>query len=197
MSPQYKVLGFRFRPEFLQLFFNERISEIKSSFIDLHELLYESAEDLLQKLLNADDEIKIIEVMNNFLKKNLSAEKPDRRVAYALDKIRNGEVQNIEELSRQVQLSSTSLRTLFKKNVGVSPKEFIHVSRLHRALQSKIKNEESLTRLAYNLGYYDQSHFIHEFKDAFGITPHNYFSNPNLTFDFYNFGRWRLNSFVN
>src|SRR6185436_322743 len=124
MSPQYKVLGFRFRPEFLQLFFNERISEIKSSFIDLHELLYESAEDLLQKLLNADDEIKIIEVMNNFLKKNLSAEKPDRRVAYALDKIRNGEVQNIEELSRQVQLSSTSLRTLFKKNIGVSPKEF-------------------------------------------------------------------------
>jgi len=197
LSPKYKVLGFRFKPEFLQLFLKERISEFKMHFIDLHDLLHDTADSLHQKLAAAGDETKIMETINDFMSRNLWAEKIDSRLTYALQKIRKGEVHNIEELSRQLNISSTSLRTHFKINVGVSPKELIHVTRLQRALKSKIKKEESLTQLAYGLGYYDQSHFIHEFKDALGITPHKYFSNNNLTFDFYNFGRWRIDSFAN
>lgn len=120
----------------------------------------------------------------------------DKRIKYCLNKIRKSEINNIECLSKEINISSRALRTLFQKHVGVSAKELIKIYRFQKVIRSGLQNEQSLTSLAYTAGYYDQSHFIHEFKTMVGITPLKYFSNNRLTSDYYNFQRLRWDSFA-
>jgi AraC-like DNA-binding protein len=197
ISPNYKIIGIRFRPEFFQLIFKARISDFTSYATSLSDLIpCREEEALYEKLSSAGTETAIINVLNDFLKQKLSLENIDTRVSYCLNEIRNGKAKNVEQLSNEVNISSTSLRTLFRQHVGVTPKELIKNYRLQNALKARMQNEEKLTQLAYTLGYYDQSHFIHEFKEAIGISPLKYFSNQKLTYDFYNFQRWRKDSFA-
>jgi len=196
LSTNYKAIGFRFKPEFFQLIMKKKIPDLKNQAIDLTDMIspYE-AEYLLDGLRNAGNEFSIMEVFNRFLHRNLHNEKIDKRVEYSLARIRNGDTFNIETLSRELNITSTTLRNLFSNNVGTTPKELIRIYRLQRALKASTINYKNLTKLAYSLGYFDQSHFIHDFKDAFGITPLKYFSNQKLTYDFQHFDRWRLDSF--
>lgn len=197
VSKKYKAVGFRFKPEFLQLILKNRISDIKSQAVSLNDIVPDvSYEHFMESLIKAKSEYCIMETFNHFLHRNLHTDKLDKRVEYALSKIRNGKILNIGSLSNELNISSTSLRTLFNSKVGITPKELIKIYRLQRALKSQDLKEENLTQLAYSLGYYDQAHFIHEFKDTMGLSPLKYFSNEKLTFDFYNFDRLRVSSFV-
>ena len=58
--------------------------------------------------------------------------------------------------------------------MGASPKKFASIVRLKNLLQ-QYPNTGSLTELAYEAGFYDQAHFIKEFKAFTGDTPENYF----------------------
>ena len=58
--------------------------------------------------------------------------------------------------------------------------------RLQQALHLKSTDKSrSLTKLAYDCGYYDQSHFINEFKMQTGYTPKQYFDNFDSYSDFF------------
>lgn len=58
-----------------------------------------------------------------------------------------------------------------------SPKQFLRTIRFQNTLHEKQKNKEiSLTELAYNCGYFDQSHMIYDYKLLSGKTPSQYFS---------------------
>ncbi|MCE3229788.1 MAG: AraC family transcriptional regulator [Bacteroidetes bacterium] len=198
LSPGYKVIGLRLKPEFLQLLMKEKVSFLpKRQATDLCDLMpKEEVTWLYENLLSANEEIQIVNTVNTFLKKNYFKGTIDKKVAYSLNKIRSGEVNNVELLSKDMNVSSTYMRSLFHRHVGITPKELIKIERFRKALKTRRQNEEGLAGLAYDLGYYDQSHFIHEFKNTIGITPLKYFSNNKLTYDFYNFQRWKLDSFV-
>lgn len=196
LNKNYKTYGFRFKPEYLQLIFKERIKEIRSEAVGLDYIIPASESNYFMECLQtAQNEYSILEACNSFLKRNLGVETVDKRIEYSLAKIRSGEINKIEKLSKDLNISSTTLRTLFNNHVGITPKELIKIYRFQRALKAGTLNEQNLTQLSYKLGYYDQAHFIHEFKDTLGITPLQYFSNEKLTFDFYNFDRWRVSSF--
>lgn len=69
-------------------------------------------------------------------------------------------------------ISQRQLRRLFEARVGGSPKRFSKVVRF----QNILRQDPSLqsirqTKLFYDAGYYDQSHFIKEFRELYGITP--------------------------
>lgn len=82
---------------------------------------------------------------------------------------------NLQELSQQVGFSQKHLIKLFKDQVGVTPKEFLKVSRFQKAVQ-EIESKGALqwTAVADDCGYYDQSHFIADFKTFSGLTPAAY-----------------------
>jgi AraC-like DNA-binding protein len=197
LSKNYKCFGFRFKPEHLQLFVKERLKDIKSEAVSLKYLIppFES-EYFLESLQAAQNEFSIMEACNTFLKRNLCIETVDKRIECSLSKIRSGEINMVEKLSKELNITSTTLRTLYNDHVGITPKELIKICRFQRALKAPPLNKQNLTQLSYSLGYHDQAHFIHEFKQILGITPLQYFSNEKLTFDFYNFDRWRMGSFA-
>jgi len=73
-----------------------------------------------------------------------------------------------------MNISSRELERKFKKNVGLSPKQIARIYHFQSVLHLKNKSG-SLTELAHTAGYYDQSHFIKEFRDIAGINPHSFF----------------------
>ena len=68
----------------------------------------------------------------------------------------------------------------FKKQIGISPKQLGKVLRLQTALKMLLNDKESLTNIAYESEYFDQAHFIKDFKEFTGTTPKEFIDNENM-----------------
>lgn len=83
---------------------------------------------------------------------------------------------NQEQLSDQVKISLRHFRRKFKEIIGVSPKYFCKVIQLNTVFEMlNSSNKEKLHCLALDCGYYDQAHFIHDFKKMIGNSPRKFF----------------------
>lgn len=108
----------------------------------------------------------------------------DHMVYHCLQTIyaRNGVI-SVGELATQKGISTRHLLRRFDRFVGASPKEFsknvrfLHACRLLRSGQSC-----SLIDTAYTSGYFDQAHFIHDFKVFSGMTPGEFLHAENIFF---------------
>lgn len=195
VSKNFTEIAIGFKPYFLQLLLKEKMQAVAhTSGVDAYELFQKWALDRLQEaLILAQTEQEIILAVEHFVQEHLQAEKADKRLFIATELITQNKISKVEELSDMLNISSTTLRSLFREKVGLTPKEMIGLNRIRMALTQT--HTENLTALAYAVGYFDQSHFIHDFRSRFGITPMEYFSNEKLTFDFYNYGRWQGDNF--
>jgi AraC-like DNA-binding protein len=80
-------------------------------------------------------------------------------------------------VARRFGLGPRSLQRLFREHVGVSPKWVIKRFRLHEALEQVSAGADvDWTQLALDLGYFDQAHFIRDFKAIVGEPPTGYAS---------------------
>lgn len=84
------------------------------------------------------------------------------------------ELLTIEQLISESGLSERALQRLFSRCVGISPKAVIRRFRLVEAADLLAKKQTSLTALALRLGYFDQSHFIRDFRAVIGRAPMQY-----------------------
>ena len=81
----------------------------------------------------------------------------------------------ISDLAREFTISQRQLERLYQIQVGMSPKQYSRLSRVEFArLTLKRGNGQSVARLAAELGFFDQSHFIREFSAVIGVTPYAY-----------------------
>jgi AraC-like DNA-binding protein len=72
-------------------------------------------------------------------------------------------------------LSTRRFIEVFRRDIGLAPKQFTRVVRFHRALRLlKSDHYESLAALALDAGYYDQAHFTRDFKALSGMSPTAY-----------------------
>ncbi|WP_432411053.1 helix-turn-helix domain-containing protein [Rasiella sp. SM2506] len=83
---------------------------------------------------------------------------------------------SITEISKKHNISRQYLNKIFQKNLGKTPSEYRKVHKFRKALLDfqKVKN---LTALSYESLFYDQSHFIKEFKSLTNIKPSSFFKN--------------------
>lgn len=82
----------------------------------------------------------------------------------------------IDNISKRRQLERH-----FKKQIGISPKQLSKAIRLQSTLNLMLnKKSETLTDIAYESEYFDQNHFIKDFKDLVGVTPKEYLGNEHM-----------------
>lgn len=96
----------------------------------------------------------------------------DRLVARAMQALSGnpGEPEAVARVARALGLSERQLERRFLQRIGVSPKRYAGLVRFERALEL-VRRAPSLTRAALDAGYYDQSHFIREFRRFAGVAP--------------------------
>lgn len=113
--------------------------------------------------------------LQDYLVQQIKGHQPDLLVAEAI-RLMNipGQNTRVKEILPSLNISRDAFEKRFRKVTGASPKQFATIKRLHRviALQGQVA---SLTELAYEAGYFDQAHFIHDFKKYTGKAPAEFF----------------------
>ncbi len=140
------------------------------------------AKALEQKIIQATNTQQRIEIIETFLLDKLSQNSTiENLVKTTVDSLleTNGSspINQIlkDDLSKRRQLERN-----FKKQIGISPKQLGRVLRLQTALKMLLNDEESLTNIAYESEYFDQAHFIKDFKEFIGTTPKEFLGNENM-----------------
>jgi len=78
----------------------------------------------------------------------------------------------VNDYCRASGINQKTLERTFKKRVGISPKSFIRKTRFQQALGHAIdRNYNTLTALAYDMGYFDQTHFVKDFQYYMHTSP--------------------------
>ena len=81
---------------------------------------------------------------------------------------------SIEEMSKMANMSSATLRRLFKQHTGKSPSEFLIELKMTVAAKKILETDERISDIAYMVGIEDPNYFSRVFKKHFGATPHAY-----------------------
>ena len=92
-------------------------------------------------------------------------------------------IPTVRDLTERTCYSERHLNRLFHQSVGMSMKVYLRLLRINRAVLAMERGGKSFTRLAQDLGYYDQAHFIHDFQRVCGVAPKDYMKNLSV---FYN-----------
>lgn len=98
---------------------------------------------------------------------------------------RNGNI-TVREISTDYHYSEKHIRRLFLQHIGVSVKKFSRIVRLNYALQLLQNKNMLFTDIAEQSAFFDQPHFIHDFKSLCGLTPQEYTQNMSVFYN-YNF----------
>jgi AraC-like DNA-binding protein len=81
----------------------------------------------------------------------------------------------VRDVFEQIGFSSRHLIDLFRQQTGLTPKSYQRVRRFQSVLQIlHIDSDTDGASLSTSCGYYDQAHFIHDFKHFSGLTPTEY-----------------------
>lgn len=129
-----------------------------------------------EQLVDAPNHFRRVQLVEDFLLARIGTASPDPLVAAAVEWIeRVTPNPRIGELVRHVGLSQSALERRFRRVVGASPKRFASLVRL-QSVEKLHAAGASLTTIAHAAGYFDQSHFIHDFKRTTGLAPEAYFS---------------------
>ena len=93
-------------------------------------------------------------------------------VHYAARLIRRDPNIKIIDLADKVHVSQRQLERQFKERIGVSPKHYLRLNRIQKALQHfNLSHTVDMLSVAYSCGYFDQAHFIKDFKKITGLNP--------------------------
>ena len=97
-------------------------------------------------------------------------------VAYAVDEMtaRPDEI-SIARMNQKIGYSQKHFIDMFRKQVGVTPKSYLRVMRFQKAVQSiDLAATIDWGQISQECGFYDQAHFINDFKHFSGFTPDQY-----------------------
>jgi AraC-like DNA-binding protein len=174
-----RVFGIKFKPGAFHPFFGKPVSELTDRSLHLTKVFGADGERLEETILSLENIERLIEVADDFIRARL----PERDDTVELvQKIVEGilaerEITKVEEVVDRFGLSKRSLQRLFSRYVGVSPKWVIKRYRLHEAAERLARGEVTdWAQLALDLGYFDQPHFIRDFKAMVGRSPADYAS---------------------
>ncbi|HGH0539581.1 TPA: helix-turn-helix domain-containing protein, partial [Clostridioides difficile] len=92
-------------------------------------------------------------------------------------------IMSVKNISQISCYSERHLNRIFNNSLGMSVKSYLRLLRINLVLQEIQNNKIPFATLAQDIGYYDQSHFINDFKSICGVNPTTYIKNLS---DFYN-----------
>ncbi|MEZ4772573.1 MAG: helix-turn-helix domain-containing protein [Bacteroidia bacterium] len=174
LDNSFHYVGIRFPPTTFPSLFNVDAKELSNRFERLEIVLHETSAFITDNFSAADGFEKIKFRFDKYFT-NIAAKANtalDSRFQNALNIIlKNYGVVNVQT-DLDIGLSQRQLRRYFEFYIGDTAKTFSQVVRFQTILNAK-PSTQSLrhNKIFFDLGYYDQAHFIKEFKNFYGVTP--------------------------
>ena len=152
-------------------------SEISNQHLALEDLWGQKARCLRERLLTAGSPESMFDIVEKFLL-DLLYRSAGRHpaVTYALAELSHTVPQRtVADIGASTGFSNSRFTSLFREQVGVTPKIYSRLCRFRKALDLiAATSQPDWAQLALDCGYYDQPHFVHEFRDFAGLTPSVY-----------------------
>ncbi len=181
------IVGFGFYPHTAHLMLGLSAHHMTDRIVRLEEVLRiaKSLEESLATITTLEEKIQeaqnfILEQIDTHYCTNSRA----RYLTFSLRKIvaSKGTI-DIGQLAKELNCSTRYIQNLFKEYVGISPRLYGKVIKFMRTLDHKLEQHENFTDLGLKMGYFDQSHFIRDFKRFTGLTPTSFFKENHYILD--------------
>ncbi len=169
------TIGVSFFPTGFFPFFKIPVSEFKDDTIGLDVLLNALTTELEDKLRAAKTMAAKITILEQFFLGLLDQHPIISRETTALFHQFYTAGLPVRAFCREYGVHPRTLERRFNRFVGVTPKQFYRLSRFQVVLNKLIRPPQAtLTDLAHDLDYYDQAHFIKDFKAFTGCAPSDF-----------------------
>jgi AraC-like DNA-binding protein len=173
IAGQSKAVGVKFRPGGFHPFLPIPAWRLTDSAMSLEEAF--GANPHAEVMAASSDRAQIA-VVEDFLR-GLPRE-PDPLVAEVVEIfrliLRDPSLLRVDQLAQRLGRSPRALQRLFREYVGVTPKWVLQRLRLHEAAERMMDGAGDWASLALDLGYFDQAHFINDFRRVVGRSPGEY-----------------------
>lgn len=171
------TFGVDFKPGGLYRFLNIPMREFTNQSLELSTVSYSTFHQLAESISSAGSIGEQITAVESFLLEQLnklnSYQSQVMEALYAISET-SGSIR-INELANRLLISERSLRRLFQEHVGISPKTLCRMTRLQSVMRNCMNDKQTdFLMAAYDSGYFDQSHFIKDFKEFCGYTPNQH-----------------------
>ncbi len=177
-AAESEMLVIRFRPGMAWSFLHMPAIEIKDKVVDAELVFGNELLTFREQLLNQPEPSQKFSVTETYLLqriKNHSDIHP--AIGYCIAHIAGNPSQtSVAQMTYKTGYSSKHLISLFGKYAGINPKQYVSVLKFQQAVQLLENNPQQINwaSLALDCGYYDQAHFINEFRRFSGFNPSAY-----------------------
>ncbi|WP_183565848.1 helix-turn-helix domain-containing protein [Mucilaginibacter sp. SP1R1] len=177
VKESFGIFGAYIYPFAVPRLFNIPSSATTNLALDYDTFLGSAGRELEERMMQAPNNLKRAGILSDFLLMRLRHNRPaDNLIITSIRHvIHSSQYNTVAQLADTFNLSTRQFDRRFKEYAGFSPKTYLRLIRLHSAIQQYDSNK-SLTQIALQCGYYDQSHFIHDMKAFTGYHPRFYFS---------------------
>lgn len=161
----------------------KELKDVQCHVYDIDSKLSKSFRNAVESSRNIDELIfKVDSILIHAIEEN---RRNLKNILSFVDRIRHtGGVMQIKKLAESEYISERQLNRIFEEIIGLSPKMFSRLVRINKAIKTyKRYAMSNSTYIAYESGFFDQSHLIREFNEFCGTTPSNFIKNMS---DFYN-----------
>ena len=190
LNGKVDVLGICFFPEGLYPFLKIPLCEFRNKLLNVDELGVSPVRRIRERLLDAPDVNKRLTILEEELLALLDDKYylPDnlRKLFQRFNQESNS--LQISEFCNHYNLSARKLERLYDKYIGISPKTYATLNRFQDSVNHLLHNDyQKLSDIAFGNGYFDQMHFIKDFKRFAGNTPGKFIAQNNSMLQIWNF----------
>ena len=177
------MIGVKFQPWAVRQLFNLNMESIVNQAIPFPDHLFQTLNPLIEianSHLHFED--KVLQLENCLTTMTNSLAPQNRQFQEAVELIiSNTGARRLQEIRQQVGVGERSLERYFKKYIGLSPKLYSRIIRFSSIFHLIQTKNFEWTQISYLSGFYDQSHFIKNFKEFTGEDPSGYgFDEKNM-----------------
>lgn len=178
-------IAVKLKPAALTQLFGLRMDQYVDQIVDLEAVPNAKLSKLHLKILPYTTEEEVNLTLDTyFLSLIPTATKNPLQDVLSLIFNKNGAL-TVNEMSLAGNISERQLERLFKKYVGLSPKYYARIIRFNYIFQLIKSGKSNWADIVYQSGYYDQSHFIRDFKAFTGEDPSSYYFEANNMANFF------------
>jgi len=176
VSKGTSVLIARIYPYASSLFFPNPMCEFTNFATNAYGIFSGEIYDFYDSMMAGTTLKHKVEMLDKFLVRKLIKNEKKLRKLTIIEQVckhicTTGDAFDSMALSGSYGLSERYIQKLFVDMVGISPSAFFSVYRFNKSLAQVLSTDHSLTSIGYDCGYYDQAHFIKEFRKFTGISP--------------------------
>jgi AraC-like DNA-binding protein len=161
-------------------FFKEPLHRLFEENVTLDNFIsHQKVSIIEEQLAESKSNTQRICLIEQFLLSELYNPEPDKLVIHAIQKIHltKGTIK-MKDLADSLYISQDAFEKRFRRIVGSSPKQFSSIIRMKYITTGEQRRQKTIDT-AFAAGFFDQAHFIKDFKLFTGQTPSDFFKSPS------------------